>query len=351
MKKRMFSLLTACALLVSTTPAAFAALSDFTAERSYTGQFADVPASAWYYDNVKTAYELGLVNGSSDTTYAPDDNITVAEVQTIVARIHATYHSNTIAPAEGAWYAPYVEYCMEHIDREICSMAYMLDGDVVTADQPASRTYFAYLMYAALPSSEYAQINTIPDGSLPDVDDIVFMDADERIYTLYRAGIVTGNDEYGTFHPDTNITRAEVAAIIARMIDPAQRKTFTLEEKPEAVLNGYEGSYFASLNDPNRPWIGYHLTISSMNNSTIQFDFSYEKPGHAVAFSAENARFTSATTAVASGTTYYADQPDNRNPVTYELTFSNHNIHLNIYINGSTTPDYSIDFACSGTVA
>ena len=240
MKKRTLSLLTACALLVSTTPAAFAALSDFTAERSYTGQFADVPASAWYYDNVKTAYELGLVNGSSDTTYAPDDNITVAEVQTIVARIHATYHGNTIAPAEGAWYAPYVEYCMEHIDREICSMAYMLDGKTVMADTPASRTYFAYLMYAALPADEYTKINTIPDDSLLDVKNLNFTGAEERIYALYRAGILTGNDEYGTFNPDTNITRAEVAAIIARMIDPSQRVKW---ENPNGYTYQIETAY------------------------------------------------------------------------------------------------------------
>lgn len=235
MKKRILSLLTACVLLLGTTPAAFAALNNFIPERSYAGQFTDVPASAWYYENVKTAYELGLVNGSSASTYSPDDNITVAEVQTLVARIHSTYYGNTIAPVSGAWYTPYIEYCIEHIDREICSMAYMQDAGRAFADTPASRTYFAYLMYAALPYSEYAQINTIANGSLPDVDDIVFMDADTRIYTLYRAGILTGSDAYGTFNPDTNITRAEVAAIISRMIDPAQRISFTLQEKPQTI--------------------------------------------------------------------------------------------------------------------
>lgn len=39
------------------------------------------------------------------------------------------------------------------------------------------------------------------------------------IYTLYNAGILTGSDAYGTFHPDDGITRAEVAAIMARIID------------------------------------------------------------------------------------------------------------------------------------
>ncbi len=155
MKKKLALVLAALTLFCGMLPVAGAALSNFAQQRTYAGQFVDVAANAWYYDNVKTAYELGLVNGSSNTTYSPEDNITVAEVQTLVARIHATYHGNTIPAQSGAWYTPYVEYCMEHIDREVCSMAYMSDGNVISANTPASRTYFAYLMYAALPASEY----------------------------------------------------------------------------------------------------------------------------------------------------------------------------------------------------
>ena len=65
MKKQIVSILTAATLLCTTTSVASAALSDFTTERTYSGQFTDVASNAWYYDNVKTAYELGLVNGSS----------------------------------------------------------------------------------------------------------------------------------------------------------------------------------------------------------------------------------------------------------------------------------------------
>ena len=282
MKKRILSLLTACVLLLGTTPAAFAALSNFISERSYAGQFTDVPASAWYYENVKTAYELGLVNGSSASTYSPDDNITVAEVQTLVARIHSTYYGNTIAPVSGAWYTPYIEYCIEHIDREICSMAYMQDGGRVFADTPASRTYFAYLMYAALPYSEYTHINTIVNGALPDVDDIVFMDADARIYTLYRAGILTGSDAYGTFNPDTNITRAEVAAIVSRMIDPTQRISFTLQGKPQTIsLDTYLGDwYFNQYPDSGLSIekIGdeYYLSLTVVQGNGLRFNGTME---------------------------------------------------------------------------
>ena len=56
------------------------------------------------------------------------------------------------------------------------------------------------------------------------------------VLRLYNAGILKGSDQYGSFKPDTSITRAEVAAIVTRMADRSLRQTFTLEAKPvEAV--------------------------------------------------------------------------------------------------------------------
>ena len=272
----------ASTLICSTFPSAFAALSSFTTQRSYLNQFVDVASDAWYYDNVKTAYELGLVNGSSTSTYSPDSNITVAEVQTIVARIHATYHGNEISAVDGAWYTPYIEYCIEHIDREICSMAYMADGDEIMADMPASRAYFAYLMYSALPSEEYTEINSIADGSLPDVDAVLLgSGAPERIYTLYRAGILTGSDEYGTFHPYTNITRAEVAAIISRMIDPVQRKSLSLQQQPQISLENYIGNwYFVNFPDSGvsieKSGSDYYLSLTLVQGAGLRINGTLE---------------------------------------------------------------------------
>jgi len=61
--------------------------------------------------------------------------------------------------------------------------------------------------------------NTV--NSLPDVNSSTpYRDA---ILTLYRAGVLTGNNVQGTFSPGNNITRAEAAAIISRVILPSSR--------------------------------------------------------------------------------------------------------------------------------
>ncbi len=63
------------------------------------------------------------------------------------------------------------------------------------------------------------------------------MQADDEygaeILALYNAGILTGNDKYGTFRPDSDIKRSEAAALICRIAIPDMRLEFELEPYSE----------------------------------------------------------------------------------------------------------------------
>lgn len=50
--------------------------------------FIDVSPDTWYYADVKTAFESGLINGRSATLFAPDDNMTYAEAVKLAACMH-----------------------------------------------------------------------------------------------------------------------------------------------------------------------------------------------------------------------------------------------------------------------
>jgi hypothetical protein len=68
---------------------------------------------------------------------------------------------------------------------------------------------------------------------------------------LYRAGILTGKDRYGTLKERASLSRAAAAAMLARVIDPAQRVSATfdtlelcrdaLEVEPDTVLATVNG--------------------------------------------------------------------------------------------------------------
>ena len=81
--------------------AAFAKTATYTA-----GQFTDVSEAEWYGESVKDAYEYGIMNGDSSTTFNPNGTLTVAEGITIASRIHAALGGETVLPAEGEWYMP-----------------------------------------------------------------------------------------------------------------------------------------------------------------------------------------------------------------------------------------------------
>ena len=229
-KKRILSWIAAGALCISLLPgAALAAesMDNFKAEREYpAGQFTDVVAGSWYAGSVETAYELGLVEGTSKTTFSPTDPITISSTLTLACRLYSTYYGDNADFTGGSpWYQPYVDYA---IDKGIIT-----SGQYSDYNANATRRQFAAIMAKALPASALKAINTVEDGGIPDVASGSANYND--IYTLYRAGILTGSDKVGTFLPETTIDRASVSAILSRMAMPDQRQSITLKKSDVAA--------------------------------------------------------------------------------------------------------------------
>ena len=226
MKKRVLSLLLAAVLAIGLVPSAFAGYENFYPQATYTtGQFADVPSGAWYEENVRIAYEYGLINGQSATRFAPDSSLTVAEAIKLADSLHSIYNTGRADfAASSPWYQVYVDYALENG---------ILSAARTDYNTPASRAVFVSVLAAALPADALTARNTIADGAIPDVSmDASYADA---VYLLYRAGVLTGSDSTGAFNPDSTIKRSEAAAIVTRMADPSLRKTFTLTPAQTAL--------------------------------------------------------------------------------------------------------------------
>ena len=216
--KKLFSLaLTAAMVLTLAVPALAATpgMGNFRKSETYTG-FSDVPAGHWAAGVVQTCCEYALMNGNPDGTFNLTGSLTVAEALTMAARVHAIYTTGETFTAAGEpWYQPYVDDCVA--------------AGIITADEfsdyttRATRAQMAGIFARALPAGELTVINT---GAAPDVTDATPYAA--QIRSLYAAGVLTGSDIYGTFLPGDTITRAEAAAIIARIAIPAERKSVTL---------------------------------------------------------------------------------------------------------------------------
>lgn len=86
---------------------------------------------------------------------------------------------------------------------------------------PATRAELAWWLGRVLPEAALSPINQV--DTLPDTDD-------PAVLSLYRAGILAGSDEYGTFRGSRGLARAELCAIVSRTVDPERRVRFTLKE-------------------------------------------------------------------------------------------------------------------------
>lgn len=188
-----------------------AGLGNFKKVRDYApGAYADVPAGAWYEENLRTVYELGLTEDIS--AFTPAGRLTLGEVVSLAVLVHRTYNG---------WSA-----------SDLSDLQYAINTGIVSSDSysnysaPATRRSFAAIMARALPGEGLQGINAVMDGAIPDVP---MSDPGARgIYTLYRSGVLLGVDTQGTFLPDNYITRTAAAVALSRMVTPSLRQSISL---------------------------------------------------------------------------------------------------------------------------
>ncbi len=196
-----------------------AGLHNFITVNKYYGQFEDIAPSAWYYDNVTTAYNLALMKGSGSTCFNAAGTVTLAEAIAMACRLHSIYYTGieSFVQTDDEWYQVYVNYAW---DNDILPRKYK------DYNKAASREQFAEIFANALPEEALMQINTISANAIPDVSaSASYADA---VYRLYRAGILTGSNAQGAFLPDSTISRTEASAIITRMADPSLRQSIAI---------------------------------------------------------------------------------------------------------------------------
>ncbi len=218
----------------------------FTPVRAYGAAFTDVADGSWYAPAVVSAYEYGLLNGRGAGTFAPEDSVTVAELLTIAARLHAIYltGSDAVIPAakeNEAWYAPYVSYLKSQnlLDNSFEGF-YLL---------PASRAQLAGIFAFALPEEWYdepnAQLVTEAYASGGFITDVTAQTPyRNEILLMYRRGLLSGMDERGSYYPGRSVSRAEVAALLTRVVEPETRLTLTWTVSP---LHSVSASSFRDL--------------------------------------------------------------------------------------------------------
>lgn len=197
LKRRIFSLLAVCAVILSLMVPALAAVED-------TG-FSDVAADAWYAGAVEYCVENGLMSGTSATTFAPGAAMSRAMLAAVLYREAGspvvTGPADFMDVASDSWYAAPAAWAAQNGIISGYGNGLFGPNDPVTREQIAAILW----RYAGSPNTEagrdYADEDLIASYASAAVD-------------WARAGGIMSGKANNRFDPKGSATRAEAAMIL-----------------------------------------------------------------------------------------------------------------------------------------
>lgn len=183
---------------------------------SVVGPFADVSVDAWYADAVQYVVDKGMMNGTSENSFSPDETTTRGMIVTMLYRLE----NEPAAPASafndvaaGSWYADAVAWAAEQGVVNGVSNTAFAPETAITREQMAAILY------------RYAQLKGYDVSVGEDTNILSYTDAASiseyaipAMQWACGAGLITGNTAT-TLNPLGNATRAEVATTLMRFIE------------------------------------------------------------------------------------------------------------------------------------
>lgn len=207
-KQRILSALLALCIVFSLVPTALAEKAD---------DFTDVSRSDWYYQFVDYVTSKGYFNGTSETTFAPAENMTRAMFVTVLFRFDGAKGDRSQSAftdvAPGEWYTDAINWAAANK---------IVDGvgnGKFAPNDPITRAQMCTMIERYLDLYRKAWKVTLPETGSVSVmvdENAIPAYALAAVKQCQRHGLVNGFED-GTFRPNELSTRAQVAAVIYRM--------------------------------------------------------------------------------------------------------------------------------------
>lgn len=252
--KKFFSLVLGVGLFLSSIAFSFA-----TNQTDLT----DI-SSHWARDTIQNLYVKGIIGGYPDNTYRPQNVVTTAEFLKLALEIADVECDYTGSP----WYQQLMNKAFE--------LGIIDDTIYNQPESPIQRKDVAIILAKLIEKTPDLRSEFITSESLDYtgyskvVSDThgLSEESQNSIYKLFGYGLITGStngEGKVVFQPEANLTRAEIAVIIDRLISPGKRVKL---EKPETYQLTYAPRDFLESK---------HAEDYSSKGYAFQFDFENER--------------------------------------------------------------------------
>lgn len=175
--------------------------------------FGDISSAAWASESITELYERKIVSGTGEGKFSPQNSVKREEFVQMISLalgLDTSAVNNGFADAEnGAWYTPCINAAA---DAGIISG---ISENIFGVGMNISRQDMAVIASKCL---EYAQY------SMPDSKSAEFADAEDisdyaktAVAELTASGVLNGFED-STFRPKENVSRAQAAVVVYRLI-------------------------------------------------------------------------------------------------------------------------------------
>ncbi len=170
-------------------------------------------SSSWAKENIEFVTAREILNGVTQSEFAPNATVSRAMIVTVLGRlcnVDASVYSNTyLDVAANTWYTDYAAWA------KATGILGASDATHFNPNLNINREDFAVAVFNYL---EYTGYNITVNNKVPFADDsIISANAKDAVYTLKAIGIVNG-DQSNKYNPKSNLTRAELSAILERLV-------------------------------------------------------------------------------------------------------------------------------------
>ena len=208
--KKVLSALIALAAVIAMLAVPRAAAADTA--------FSDVREKDWFCRYVREVAKEGIMTGTAKGVFSPKSNLTRAEAVTILSRLSGEefLDGRHAAPEwvdvkSSKWYAGYIGWASSRgVVRGYSDGTFLPQSPVTRSEFAVMTARFARYLGVPLPNAakieKFTDGNKIPSWAAGDAE------------LLRRCGLFAG-DKSGRFTPNAPITRAEVSAVVCRLID------------------------------------------------------------------------------------------------------------------------------------
>ena len=185
----------------------------YTVTVKVSDQFRDVPADAWYYDNVMGAVANGYMTGNGDGTFNPMGKATRGQFACALANAMG-YDSSVASETElrftdvkdGDYYAGAITFCY---DNGIISG---YEDNTFRPKQTITRQEAAAMLNNAFDLEASSDVSMFTDAGK------IASWATAHVGAVANAELMNG-DAAGTFRPTGTLTRAELASIMMNALN------------------------------------------------------------------------------------------------------------------------------------